>query len=244
MLKTIFTDLFENIFHHEDAFRKRENTVRSFFLIGLTLFISSTLGCVKGDALSGHLTSEEDEGLSITVGSPTVPASNSSGSISFIVTYIGADSVNLTAGDITLVGDTAGCSVSVTNGTTTTPQVTISGCTGNGSVSIVIAPGTATDSSGNTADAADATDEPVVIDNTPPADPTGWALSSPSNGSTSNNTSPQFTSTGINDAAGGVAKVYKDASCTSEVGSGASLTALEISLSLQHFNPTVVMMVL
>jgi subtilisin family serine protease len=85
----------------------------------------------------------------VSIGAPT-PATTGAGPVDWPVTYTGADSVNLTAGDIAIetVGDVTG-SLSVIDGASTTPTVRISGIGGNGSFSIAIAAGTATDLAGH-----------------------------------------------------------------------------------------------
>ncbi len=77
------------------------------------------------------------------------------GPFTYTVTYTGADTINLTNGDITLNKTlTADGTVNVTNGTTSTPTVTISGATGDGTLGISIAAGTASDNAGNNAPTA------------------------------------------------------------------------------------------
>ncbi len=55
----------------------------------------------------------------------------------------------------------------LTNATTDTPDVRISGCTGNGSLTITVDAGTSQDAAGNS-DLGDSTSDSVTVDNTPP----------------------------------------------------------------------------
>lgn len=93
-------------------------------------------------------------GPSLSVTAP--PETNGTVATSFVytVTYSDATAVDLKNTDITLNGpETAGCGVVVTNGTTMTPTVTISGCSGDGPLNISIAAGTAEDGDGTLAPA-------------------------------------------------------------------------------------------
>ncbi|MBZ0173130.1 MAG: hypothetical protein K8E66_12160, partial [Phycisphaerales bacterium] len=104
----------------------------------------------------------------IAIGAPSATDTNT-GPVSFTVTYTDADAVNFANGDVTLnaTGDATG-TVGVTNGTTATPTVTISGITGNGTLGISIGAGTASDNAGNTAPAAGPS-ATFNVDNTAPA---------------------------------------------------------------------------
>jgi hypothetical protein len=82
------------------------------------------------------------------------------------VTYSGADSISLTGANITLnKTDTANGAVNVTGAGNSTRTVTISGITGDGTLGISIAAGTASDSVGNTALASGASTT-FTVDNT------------------------------------------------------------------------------
>jgi hypothetical protein len=112
-----------------------------------------------GNTLSGTFTAGEtydidktDPGISI--GAPS-PGSTTSGPVDFVITYTGATGVTLAVGDITLnTTGTAAGTVSVSGTGTTTRTVSISSITGNGSFTISIAAGTASDGAGNMAGAA------------------------------------------------------------------------------------------
>jgi hypothetical protein len=103
----------------------------------------------------------------VSIGAPSVSDTNS-GPVTFAVTYTGADTVNLLDGDVTLnaTGLAAG-TATVTNGTTSTPTVTVSGITGDGTLGISIAAGKGSDTSGNT-DAGAGPSATFNVDNTAP----------------------------------------------------------------------------
>jgi Bacterial Ig-like domain/Secretion system C-terminal sorting domain len=90
----------------------------------------------------------------ISIGAPSTSLTTS-GPVTFAITYSGANTVTLTAADISLepsgLGTAAG-TISVANGNTNTPTVTISSITGDGNIAINIASGTASDNAGNIAD--------------------------------------------------------------------------------------------
>ncbi len=103
----------------------------------------------------------------LSVGTPSVSLTKG-GPVTYAVTYSGASSVNLTSGAVSLnMTGTATGTVSVSNGTASTPIVTISGITGNGSMGISIGGGTASDAAGNTAAGAGPS-ATFTVDNTAP----------------------------------------------------------------------------
>ncbi|MES2276520.1 MAG: MBG domain-containing protein [Bacteroidota bacterium] len=92
----------------------------------------------------------------ISIGAPSASATNA-GPVSYTVTYSDANfnSSTLATGNITLnPTSTANASSIVVTGSGTTRTVTLSGITGNGTLGISIAAGTASDLLGNTAPAA------------------------------------------------------------------------------------------
>jgi hypothetical protein len=94
---------------------------------------------------------------------------NASGSsASYTVTYTGADTITLSISNISLnATGGASCSVAVSGTGNTSRVVTLSSCTGNGTVGISIQASTAVDLAGNTAPAAGSS-VAVTIDNTAP----------------------------------------------------------------------------
>lgn len=89
---------------------------------------------------------------SLIITGPNISHGTVASSFIYTVTYSDVLTVNLTNADLTLGGtDFAGCTALVTNGTTTTATVTISGCTGDGTVNFSIGTNTAQDVLGNPA---------------------------------------------------------------------------------------------
>ncbi len=116
---------------------------------GFTLYIRDTDPAGNNGSSSISLT-KDTVPPNLVISAPSAAGVNSSGSVNYTVTYTGASTVNLTAGDIILnKTGTASCTLGVTNGTTTTPAVTFSACSGEGTVGISIAPGTSQDAIGN-----------------------------------------------------------------------------------------------
>lgn len=111
----------------------------------------------------------------ISIGLPSISLTNE-GPVSYSVFYSGVDSLLLAAGDITLntTGDATG-SISVSGTGLSERTVEISGITGDGSIGISIASGTATDEVGNSASAAGPS-ATFAVDNTAPT----ISISSPS----------------------------------------------------------------
>ncbi|MCB9935762.1 MAG: IPT/TIG domain-containing protein [Planctomycetes bacterium] len=112
-----------------------------------------------GNTLSGTFTAGETYAIDktnpgIAIGAPS-PGSTTAGPVDFTVTYTGATGVSLAVGDVSLnTTGTASGAVSVSGSGTSTRTVTISGITGNGTIGISIAAGTASDGAGNLAGAA------------------------------------------------------------------------------------------
>ena len=118
----------------------------------------------------------------IAIGAPSA-ALTDNGPIDFIVTYTGASAVNLD-GNVTLNSTgTATGTIAVSGGGTSTRQVRIDNITGDGTLGISIAAGTATDAAGNTAGPAGPSTT-FTVDNTGPT----VVISGPSVSST--NTGP------------------------------------------------------
>jgi hypothetical protein len=103
--------------------------------------------------------------VSISNPSPTV---TKSGPVTYTVNYTGADTVTLVAANVTLntTGNATG-TIAVTGSESATRTVTISGITGNGTLGITIAAGTASDNAGNTAPASTPS-ATFAVDNTAP----------------------------------------------------------------------------
>jgi DNA-binding beta-propeller fold protein YncE len=145
-------------------------------------------------ATTGGGTSPASPGLNITIDTvpPSVtvsPPSQSqtaagSDSVTFTLSYEGADSVFLASGDITLNSTgSASASIGVSGSGVATRTVTLSGITGVGTLGISLAAGAATDTAGNTAGPAgpSATFEVLALDfgDAPTAILSGFASSYP-----------------------------------------------------------------
>lgn len=103
----------------------------------------------------------------VTIGPPSTTLTNT-GPVSYTISYGGASAVSLTAADVTLnKTGTANGTVAVTGSGNATRTVTVSGITGDGTLSISLAAGTATDAAGNTAAAAGPS-AAFTVDNTAP----------------------------------------------------------------------------
>lgn len=106
-------------------------------------------GNIDSGAVSGVVT-VDNTSPTVTVGSPTPTSGDSSTTFSFPVSYTGANSVNLTSGDITVNSMGLSCDTPViVNGDTLTPTVNISNCSGHGSLGITVEASTSSDLAGN-----------------------------------------------------------------------------------------------
>jgi hypothetical protein len=93
----------------------------------------------------------------VAISLPTSSLVTSGGSTNFQLTYTPGGTYNLTPAGVTLnKTGTATCTVGVTGGTTASPTVSLSNCTGVGSVGISIAAGTALSDSGTPSAASSA----------------------------------------------------------------------------------------
>lgn len=117
----------------------------------------------------------------VTIGAPSV-TSTRTGPVTFTLTYTNASAVTLTAGDITLnrTGSANG-QIEVSGAGTTTRTVTITNITGDGTLGISVAQGTASNGVNNFADAAGPS-QVFSVDNTGPS----IAISEPSTTATRN----------------------------------------------------------
>jgi len=116
----------------------------------------------------------------MTIGPPS-PAMTNTGAVSFTVTYAGVSAVTLSPGDITLLktGTAGAATVSVAGGkadTMRTRTVGLAGITGQGTIAIAIAPGTASDAAGNLAPALEYC-VPVTVGYNPGGDEDGDGIS-------------------------------------------------------------------
>jgi len=105
--------------------------------------------------LAGSVTSDpvviDNTAPTVSIGAPSA-GSTVAGPVSYTITYTGADSVTLVAGDVTLnTTDTATGSVDVSGAGLGSRTVTISSITGQGTLGISVAADTASDTAGNSA---------------------------------------------------------------------------------------------
>ena len=103
----------------------------------------------------------------ISISAASVIKMNSTGNSYYTITYSGANSVTLSSSDITLNQSGVSCTKSLTGSGTTTRTLSLSACTGNGTVTISIAANTATNSIGYHANAYGPSSA-ILIDNTVP----------------------------------------------------------------------------
>ncbi|MBC87227.1 MAG: hypothetical protein CL677_08615, partial [Bdellovibrionaceae bacterium] len=158
-----------------------------------SLTISIASGVATDDAGNSSTAPADSGAISIANAGPLVSVSGvtpSTGSDStsfvFSVAITGSSTVNLTAGDITVNNSGGGpCDTPViSNGTTATPSVTLTNCTGDGDVSITVGAGIAEDASSNPS-AASAASSAITVDNTAPTVSVGTASPTSGNSSTS-----------------------------------------------------------
>lgn len=108
----------------------------------------------------------ELSGPLLIIGSPSVTSVNSTGTVTFTVTYSGAASVTLAVADVSLnATGTATCTIGVSGSGVLSRTITLSACLGSGTVSLSLAYGTASTSSG-TRSSAFGPSQTVVVDNT------------------------------------------------------------------------------
>ena len=109
----------------------------------------------------------------VLIGSPSLTTTSNT-PVTFNITYMDADNVNLTNSDVTLTtSGTASGSVVVSGGSTGNPTVRIENISGDGTIRISINPGTSSNTAGNT-DAGAGPGERFRVDNTVP---NGYAIS-------------------------------------------------------------------
>lgn len=120
---------------------------RSAWFLYLVLLLLQ-LGCRLNDnELKGNIgnSSDESQRPKLTISAPSPATGDSSTVFTFYISYTQVETVLLSTDDIEVFtsGSLNCASPSVVGGTTETPQVTFTSCTGSGSLSIKISPGTA-----------------------------------------------------------------------------------------------------
>ena len=147
--------------------------------IGISV-AAGTAGDTAGNAALGAGPSTsftvDNTAPTVSISAPSANVVNAAGSIDYVVTYAGASSVTLAAGDVSLnTTGGASCSVAVTGAGAVSRTVTLSSCSGNGTVGISLAASTASDAIGNLAASAGPS-TPFTVDTATP----GIALGAPS----------------------------------------------------------------
>lgn len=147
----------------------------------------------------------------INIVGPSVSIANNAAVVTYTINYTGAAAVTLVNGNITINSTGgAGASHNVTGAGLSTRTVTLTSFTGDGTVGISIASGTATDAAGNPSPGAGPSST-ITVDNMPPALPgvpnltSGTDSQGVANGRSgsnsdniTNSTNPTFTGSGIN----------------------------------------------
>jgi len=112
----------------------------------------------------------------ITIGSASTNRMSSSTSVTWTVTYSNTSSISLAAHHITILGDNAGCNVSV-SGSGITRTISVTGCVApEGAINLAIAAGSAMSNTNHPAPSVTASGS-VVVDNLGPNAPTNIAIS-------------------------------------------------------------------
>jgi hypothetical protein len=118
----------------------------------------------------------------LVISGPSLPQTNT-GPVKWTLQYAGANTVTLSEADITLIATgTAEGDLTIDGSGLTRRTIIVSNITGDGTLAVSVAPGTATDAAGNLAGGA--TGEPVTVDNTPPVIAIGAPSASSSGGET------------------------------------------------------------
>mgnify|MGYP001431320176 CR=1 FL=1 len=127
--------------------------------LSIDLTAVSGIADAAGNTLGGTFTGGEaytidKTGPGVSIGTPSA-SSTITGPVDFTITYTGASAVTLATGDVTLnTTGTATGTIGVSGTGTATRTVTISSISGDGTIGISIAAGTATDGLANSAAAA------------------------------------------------------------------------------------------
>jgi sugar lactone lactonase YvrE len=114
---------------------------------------SDLAGNTAAAAGPGATFNVDNSAPTVAISAPSASAVKSGATVTYTVTYNGADSVTLATAALNATGTATG-TIAVSGSGTASRLVTISGITGNGTLGISIAAGTASDLAGNTAAAA------------------------------------------------------------------------------------------
>lgn len=176
----------------------------------------------------------------VALSAPTVAGMNSTGSSVYTATITEANgySVSLSNGDVVLnKTGSADCSSVVVAGAGATRTITLSSCTGDGTVGITLPAATVTDSAGNTSLSASSSSQ-ITIDNTAPTAPSALARQSPTTTPNTDST-PTIRVSGV--TSGDTVAIYTSSSCTlvsqkgSATASGATVDITSSALTENSF---------
>ena len=104
----------------------------------------------------------------VTLGTPSASlVRNASATTTIGVTFSGATSYNLAATDVSFSGGPT-CTKTISNGSTSTPTINLSSCTGNGSMTVSLAAGSAAQDAAGNFNLASSPSSTIVVDNTAP----------------------------------------------------------------------------
>ncbi|MFC1736561.1 hypothetical protein ACFL1X_10600, partial [Candidatus Hydrogenedentota bacterium] len=133
-----------------------ENPASQFFRAEQTLWETGELRAAPLDKelVASMATStmlfDYEPGPTITIGEPS-PTDTATGPVTYIVTYTDAEVVTLTSGNITLIKTISADGTATVSGSGSTRTVTVSNITGDGTLCIQLAAGTASDAVSNLA---------------------------------------------------------------------------------------------
>jgi len=139
-----------------------------------------TVGGAKGAAICGLQIVNTGTVIApsgVTIGDPSVGVTET-GPVDYPVTYVFADTVNLTAADVSLLpseGSVSG-TVTILDGTTATPTIRIENITGVGTLSILLAPGTSSNANGGDSGAGPTAEVLIGARPSGPATPTAGSV--------------------------------------------------------------------
>ena len=192
---------------------------------GLSYTFSVKATNAKGDSAASAASSPVTPNLlTPSIGAPSATLLKSGGTVTYTVSYAGADTVTLAASDITVnKTGTASGSAAVSGSGTASRTVTISGITGDGTLGISIAAGTASASGGAVTAQASAASASFSVDSTAPALSVATLAN---NTKTSSNT---LSITGSASDPNGIQSVTVNGGATLSLTNGAFNTALTLS---------------
>lgn len=145
--------------------------------------VTDTLGNAGTGSLKTRTYTVSTSGPIATLATPSSTLINSAGSATIALTYIGAVETSLTNAGVTKNETGVSCTVVVSGATEAGATLTVNGCSGNGTITVSVNAGTATDALNN-ASSASAASAVITVDNTGPT------LSSLTPGSGNFNTMP------------------------------------------------------